>query len=178
MFQGADIDSTDCKGHSPLLLATSCGAWRSVNLLLSHGNLQQTLYEDSPRAMELHDNKDVGLFVFWCQVLIWRLKTRLGVTSYISPSCSLEVWRTFRQTFWRWFTLTAFWTSSSLQCRSRCSSSHLRFFGGSVSSHTNAHSFSSTFSARNEVVIKKNEVLLPPSVRLKRCHCHKHITAH
>ncbi|XP_017351760.1 transient receptor potential cation channel subfamily A member 1a [Ictalurus punctatus] len=35
--QGADIDSTDCKGHSPLLLATSCGAWRSVNLLLSHG---------------------------------------------------------------------------------------------------------------------------------------------
>ncbi|KAI5616928.1 transient receptor potential cation channel, subfamily A, member 1a, partial [Silurus asotus] len=37
MFQGADIDFTDCKGHSPLLLATSCGAWRSVNLLLSHG---------------------------------------------------------------------------------------------------------------------------------------------
>ncbi|KAK3534710.1 hypothetical protein QTP86_023793 [Hemibagrus guttatus] len=35
--QGADIDFTDCKGHSPLLLATNCGAWRSVNLLLSHG---------------------------------------------------------------------------------------------------------------------------------------------
>ncbi|MCJ8744730.1 hypothetical protein PDJAM_G00122030 [Pangasius djambal] len=35
--QGADIDFPDCKGHSPLLLATSCGAWRTVNLLLSHG---------------------------------------------------------------------------------------------------------------------------------------------
>ncbi|XP_030629407.1 transient receptor potential cation channel subfamily A member 1a [Chanos chanos] len=34
---GADIDFVDCKGHSPLLLATSCGAWRTVNLLLSHG---------------------------------------------------------------------------------------------------------------------------------------------
>ncbi|ROL44610.1 Transient receptor potential cation channel subfamily A member 1 [Anabarilius grahami] len=37
MSQGADIDFVDCKGHSPLLLATSCGAWRTVNLLLSHG---------------------------------------------------------------------------------------------------------------------------------------------
>ncbi|XP_051989633.1 transient receptor potential cation channel subfamily A member 1a [Xyrauchen texanus] len=35
--QGANIDFVDCKGHSPLLLATSCGAWRTVNLLLSHG---------------------------------------------------------------------------------------------------------------------------------------------
>ncbi|XP_060762606.1 transient receptor potential cation channel subfamily A member 1a [Neoarius graeffei] len=35
--QGADIDFADCKGHSPLLLATSCGAWRTVKLLLSHG---------------------------------------------------------------------------------------------------------------------------------------------
>ncbi|XP_048113607.1 transient receptor potential cation channel subfamily A member 1a [Alosa alosa] len=35
--KGADIDLTDYKGHSPLLLATSCGAWRTVNLLLSHG---------------------------------------------------------------------------------------------------------------------------------------------
>uniref|UniRef100_A0A9J8BXP3 Transient receptor potential cation channel, subfamily A, member 1a n=1 Tax=Cyprinus carpio carpio TaxID=630221 RepID=A0A9J8BXP3_CYPCA len=35
--QGADIDFVDCKGHSPLLLATSCGAWRTVSLLLSHG---------------------------------------------------------------------------------------------------------------------------------------------
>ncbi|XP_073705503.1 transient receptor potential cation channel subfamily A member 1a [Garra rufa] len=35
--QGADIDFVDCKGHSPLLLATSCGAWRTVNLLISHG---------------------------------------------------------------------------------------------------------------------------------------------
>ncbi|XP_076837477.1 transient receptor potential cation channel subfamily A member 1a isoform X2 [Brachyhypopomus gauderio] len=37
LSQGADIDFMDYKGHSPLLLATSCGAWRTVNVLLSHG---------------------------------------------------------------------------------------------------------------------------------------------
>uniref|UniRef100_A0A669AWY9 Transient receptor potential cation channel, subfamily A, member 1b n=1 Tax=Oreochromis niloticus TaxID=8128 RepID=A0A669AWY9_ORENI len=36
-LQGADINSTDCKGNSPLLLATSCGAWKTVALLLSKG---------------------------------------------------------------------------------------------------------------------------------------------
>ncbi|KAL4635179.1 transient receptor potential cation channel subfamily A member 1-like [Arapaima gigas] len=35
--KGADINSIDCKGHSPLLLATSCGAWRTVTLLLILG---------------------------------------------------------------------------------------------------------------------------------------------
>uniref|UniRef100_A0A4W6E095 Transient receptor potential cation channel, subfamily A, member 1b n=1 Tax=Lates calcarifer TaxID=8187 RepID=A0A4W6E095_LATCA len=34
---GADLNSIDCKGNSPLLLATSCGAWRTVSLLLSKG---------------------------------------------------------------------------------------------------------------------------------------------
>uniref|UniRef100_A0A7N9APD6 Transient receptor potential cation channel, subfamily A, member 1b n=1 Tax=Mastacembelus armatus TaxID=205130 RepID=A0A7N9APD6_9TELE len=34
---GADLNSTDCKGNSPLLLATTCGAWRTVALLLSKG---------------------------------------------------------------------------------------------------------------------------------------------
>ncbi|XP_068565601.1 transient receptor potential cation channel subfamily A member 1b isoform X2 [Cebidichthys violaceus] len=34
---GADPNSMDCKGSSPLLLATSCGAWRTVALLLSKG---------------------------------------------------------------------------------------------------------------------------------------------
>ncbi|KAK9527797.1 hypothetical protein VZT92_014329 [Zoarces viviparus] len=34
---GADPNSMDCKGNSPLLLATSCGAWRTVALLLSNG---------------------------------------------------------------------------------------------------------------------------------------------
>ncbi|XP_049420957.1 transient receptor potential cation channel subfamily A member 1b [Epinephelus fuscoguttatus] len=34
---GADLNSIDCKGHSPLLLATSCGAWKTVALLLSKG---------------------------------------------------------------------------------------------------------------------------------------------
>ena len=38
--QGADLNSIDCKGNSPLLLATSCGAWRTVSLLLSKGELQ------------------------------------------------------------------------------------------------------------------------------------------
>uniref|UniRef100_A0AAX7W8M0 Ion transport domain-containing protein n=1 Tax=Astatotilapia calliptera TaxID=8154 RepID=A0AAX7W8M0_ASTCA len=37
---GADINSTDCKGNSPLLLATSCGAWKTVALLLSKGELK------------------------------------------------------------------------------------------------------------------------------------------
>ncbi|XP_056155818.1 transient receptor potential cation channel subfamily A member 1b [Lampris incognitus] len=34
---GANINSIDCKGNSPLLLATSCGAWKTVSLLLSKG---------------------------------------------------------------------------------------------------------------------------------------------
>uniref|UniRef100_A0A665VPT3 Ion transport domain-containing protein n=1 Tax=Echeneis naucrates TaxID=173247 RepID=A0A665VPT3_ECHNA len=34
---GADLNSTDCKGNTPLLLATSCGAWKTVSLLLSKG---------------------------------------------------------------------------------------------------------------------------------------------
>ncbi|XP_013857780.1 transient receptor potential cation channel subfamily A member 1b [Austrofundulus limnaeus] len=34
---GADLNSTDCKGNTPLLLATSCGAWKTVALLLSRG---------------------------------------------------------------------------------------------------------------------------------------------
>uniref|UniRef100_A0A8C4D9P0 Transient receptor potential cation channel, subfamily A, member 1b n=1 Tax=Dicentrarchus labrax TaxID=13489 RepID=A0A8C4D9P0_DICLA len=34
---GADLNCIDCKGNSPLLLATSCGAWRTVTLLLSKG---------------------------------------------------------------------------------------------------------------------------------------------
>uniref|UniRef100_A0A3B4WXU2 Transient receptor potential cation channel, subfamily A, member 1b n=1 Tax=Seriola lalandi dorsalis TaxID=1841481 RepID=A0A3B4WXU2_SERLL len=35
--KGADLNSIDCKGNSPLLLATNCGAWRTVSLLLSKG---------------------------------------------------------------------------------------------------------------------------------------------
>ncbi|XP_070842326.1 transient receptor potential cation channel subfamily A member 1-like [Chaetodon trifascialis] len=34
---GADLNGIDCKGNSPLLLATSCGAWKTVALLLSKG---------------------------------------------------------------------------------------------------------------------------------------------
>ncbi|KAM9839532.1 transient receptor potential cation channel subfamily A member 1b [Aulostomus maculatus] len=34
---GADLNCIDCKGNSPLLLAASCGAWRTVALLLSKG---------------------------------------------------------------------------------------------------------------------------------------------
>uniref|UniRef100_A0A3Q0QSM7 Transient receptor potential cation channel, subfamily A, member 1b n=1 Tax=Amphilophus citrinellus TaxID=61819 RepID=A0A3Q0QSM7_AMPCI len=39
---GADVNSTDCKGNSPLLLATSCGAWKTVALLLSKGEVKDT----------------------------------------------------------------------------------------------------------------------------------------
>uniref|UniRef100_A0A8C5HXM9 Ion transport domain-containing protein n=1 Tax=Gouania willdenowi TaxID=441366 RepID=A0A8C5HXM9_GOUWI len=35
--RGADLNSVDCKENTPLLLATSCGAWKSVALLLSKG---------------------------------------------------------------------------------------------------------------------------------------------
>ncbi|XP_041670611.1 transient receptor potential cation channel subfamily A member 1b [Cheilinus undulatus] len=34
---GADLNRIDCKGNSPLLLATSCGAWKTVTLLLTKG---------------------------------------------------------------------------------------------------------------------------------------------
>lgn len=36
-LQGANIDSVDIEGRSPLLLATSCASWKIVNLLLSKG---------------------------------------------------------------------------------------------------------------------------------------------
>uniref|UniRef100_A0A3Q2C6S8 Transient receptor potential cation channel, subfamily A, member 1b n=1 Tax=Cyprinodon variegatus TaxID=28743 RepID=A0A3Q2C6S8_CYPVA len=35
--KGSDQNSIDCKGNTPLLLATSCGAWKTVALLLSKG---------------------------------------------------------------------------------------------------------------------------------------------
>ncbi len=47
-LQGADLNGTDCKGNTPLLLATSCGAWRTVSLLLSKGEL---LHFISPREI-------------------------------------------------------------------------------------------------------------------------------
>ncbi|XP_015208897.2 transient receptor potential cation channel subfamily A member 1b [Lepisosteus oculatus] len=37
LLKGAKIESIDCKGHTPLLLATRCGAWRTVELLLNKG---------------------------------------------------------------------------------------------------------------------------------------------
>lgn len=44
-LQGADLNCIDCKGNSPLLLATSCGAWKTVALLLSKGDLPTVLYQ-------------------------------------------------------------------------------------------------------------------------------------
>ncbi|XP_038819178.1 transient receptor potential cation channel subfamily A member 1-like [Salvelinus namaycush] len=35
--KSGDINAIDCKGHTPLLLATSCSAWKTVSLLLTHG---------------------------------------------------------------------------------------------------------------------------------------------
>ncbi|XP_051542893.1 transient receptor potential cation channel subfamily A member 1-like [Myxocyprinus asiaticus] len=35
--KGAEVDCIDCKGLSPLLLGSSCGAWRTVVFLLSKG---------------------------------------------------------------------------------------------------------------------------------------------
>ncbi|XP_058032168.1 transient receptor potential cation channel subfamily A member 1 [Ahaetulla prasina] len=35
--KGANIDSVDIEGRTPLLLATSCASWKTVNLLLSKG---------------------------------------------------------------------------------------------------------------------------------------------
>ncbi|XP_033856922.3 transient receptor potential cation channel subfamily A member 1-like [Acipenser ruthenus] len=37
LIKGANIDSLDCESHSPLLLATTCGAWRTVELLVRKG---------------------------------------------------------------------------------------------------------------------------------------------
>ncbi|XP_060920300.1 transient receptor potential cation channel subfamily A member 1b [Labrus mixtus] len=34
---GADLNCFDCKGNSPLLLATSCGAWKTGTLLITKG---------------------------------------------------------------------------------------------------------------------------------------------
>ncbi|KAK2527957.1 Trpa1 [Columba guinea] len=40
---GANIDSVDIEGRSPLLLATSCASWKIVNLLLSKGKKEYML---------------------------------------------------------------------------------------------------------------------------------------
>ncbi|MGH0172857.1 UNVERIFIED_CONTAM: hypothetical protein FKN15_064088 [Acipenser sinensis] len=37
LMKGANIDSLDCESHSPLLLATTCGAWLTVELLIQKG---------------------------------------------------------------------------------------------------------------------------------------------
>ncbi|MBN3276216.1 TRPA1 protein, partial [Polyodon spathula] len=37
LMKGANIDSLDCESHSPLLLATTCEAWRTVELLVQKG---------------------------------------------------------------------------------------------------------------------------------------------
>lgn len=35
--KGAEIDCIDCKGLSPLLMASNCGAWKTIAFLLSIG---------------------------------------------------------------------------------------------------------------------------------------------
>ncbi|XP_041097088.1 transient receptor potential cation channel subfamily A member 1-like [Polyodon spathula] len=37
LMKGANIDSLDCESHSPLLQATTCGAWKTVELLVRKG---------------------------------------------------------------------------------------------------------------------------------------------
>ncbi|XP_063076013.1 transient receptor potential cation channel subfamily A member 1a [Engraulis encrasicolus] len=107
--KGADIDYTDYKGHSPLLLATSCGSWRTVNLLLSHGcnftikdvngcnflhltimqprglrNLPDEFLQDKRVRQMLHDEDTEG-----CTPLHYACK--LGVPDSVSSMLGLKV---------------------------------------------------------------------------------------
>ncbi|XP_048121828.1 transient receptor potential cation channel subfamily A member 1b [Alosa alosa] len=59
--KGADIDCIDCKGLSPLLLATSCGAWRAVAFLLSKGANMKIKDEEGRNFLHLATFQAKGL---------------------------------------------------------------------------------------------------------------------
>uniref|UniRef100_A0AAY4AWX0 Ion transport domain-containing protein n=1 Tax=Denticeps clupeoides TaxID=299321 RepID=A0AAY4AWX0_9TELE len=58
---GADIDCVDCKGLSPLLVATSCGAWKTVAFLLSKGANMKTKDKEGRNFLHLATFQPKGL---------------------------------------------------------------------------------------------------------------------
>uniref|UniRef100_A0AAY4AUC0 Ion transport domain-containing protein n=1 Tax=Denticeps clupeoides TaxID=299321 RepID=A0AAY4AUC0_9TELE len=59
--KGADIDCVDCKGLSPLLVATSCGAWKTVAFLLSKGANMKTKDKEGRNFLHLATFQPKGL---------------------------------------------------------------------------------------------------------------------
>lgn len=91
--QGADFDSIDCKGNSPLLLATSCSAWRTVTLLLSKGD--RFSYDLARRYCKHCTCAQRPVSVIQGQTWVW--KTDAAATFFTLPSCSPRVWKTFQR---------------------------------------------------------------------------------
>ncbi|CAN9506114.1 unnamed protein product [Ophioblennius macclurei] len=112
---GADLNSVDCKGNSPLLQATSCGAWKTVILLLSKGanvcvrdksgcnflhlallqpkglkNLpEEVLQHDSVKALvSCEDNEGCTPLHYACRLGIHdSVKNMLGLSGQIGLAC-------------------------------------------------------------------------------------------
>lgn len=52
--KGADIDCIDCKGQSPLLMASNCSAWKTVAFLLSIGKAFSWIFNTFYLQYHLH----------------------------------------------------------------------------------------------------------------------------
>uniref|UniRef100_A0A672JFM3 Transient receptor potential cation channel, subfamily A, member 1b n=1 Tax=Salarias fasciatus TaxID=181472 RepID=A0A672JFM3_SALFA len=112
---GADLNSVDCKGNTPLLQATSCGAWKTVILLLSKGanvsvkdnsgcnflhlallqpkglkNLpEEVLQHDSVKALvSCEDNEGCTPLHYACRLGIHdSVKNMLGLSGQVGLAC-------------------------------------------------------------------------------------------
>uniref|UniRef100_A0A672JFM9 Transient receptor potential cation channel, subfamily A, member 1b n=1 Tax=Salarias fasciatus TaxID=181472 RepID=A0A672JFM9_SALFA len=115
MNTGADLNSVDCKGNTPLLQATSCGAWKTVILLLSKGanvsvkdnsgcnflhlallqpkglkNLpEEVLQHDSVKALvSCEDNEGCTPLHYACRLGIHdSVKNMLGLSGQVGLAC-------------------------------------------------------------------------------------------
>lgn len=99
-LQGADLNSTDCKGNTPLLLATSCGAWKTVALLLSRGETQSCAISTRRTQVICEQIVSKCLCLFKEPMLMW--KTNVDVTSFTWPFCNPKDWKTSQKKCFRY----------------------------------------------------------------------------
>lgn len=95
--KGAEIDCIDCKGLSPLLMASNCGAWKTVAFLLSIGKtflwIFNTIFflQYYLHALFCMFN----IFSYWKKVPISKSKTRQVETSSTLSFFNQKGWKIF-----------------------------------------------------------------------------------